>query len=218
LDSSKTVHALHLHSHQESCYPGFTRATILLTAGTTQLHHCSCCVWASCHHAPTAATSIGCCTTASCLGISHSHLNLHSRLNAANDRDSSKNAHVISEVWQYLGLSYGQTLHFAASDGWACQLVATADIRHISSHMTENEAPVVCVESPVLFDSTTSRADNLLVRRVTCVPHTRPHLMEVICFTTSAGECRSMRRLWILQGGGTHKSELPGTATSCGLP
>jgi hypothetical protein len=26
-----------------------------------------------------------------------------------------------------------------------------------------------------------------------------PHLMEVICFTTSAGECRSMRRLWILR-------------------
>lgn len=25
-----------------------------------------------------------------------------------------------------------------------------------------------------------------------------PYLMEVICLTTSAGECRSMRRLWIL--------------------
>ena len=24
-----------------------------------------------------------------------------------------------------------------------------------------------------------------------------PHLMEVICFTTSAGECRSIRRLWM---------------------
>lgn len=33
--------------------------------------------------------------------------------------------------------------------------------------------------------------------RASCCP-AAAHLMEVICFTTSAGECRSMRRLWIL--------------------
>lgn len=27
--------------------------------------------------------------------------------------------------------------------------------------------------------------------------HPSPHLMDVICLTTSAGECRSMRRLWM---------------------
>ena len=33
-------------------------------------------------------------------------------------------------------------------------------------------------------------------------------LIEVICLTTSAGECRSMRRLWILRGAGGREAQV----------
>lgn len=43
-------------------------------------------------------------------------------------------------------------------------------------------------------------------------PHHLAHLMEVICLTTSAGECRSIKRLWMrisnLQAAGGSGSSL----------